>query len=78
MIGQINGIESLNKNFISVCHNPTTGKYDISYNSYIKSPFAKVYDIDSDYDFGSINPLDAAVDMYIKGQTIDSGVTQRN
>lgn len=77
MIGQVCGIESNFKNFISVLYNSYTEKYDVCYNGYFKSILAKVYDIDPDYDFGSLKPIDLAVDMYIKGQIEDSGIRQR-
>ena len=77
MIGNIAGQETPNKNFVSVIFNPLTEKYDVAYNAYIKSPLAKAYDIDPDYDFGSIQPIDVAVDLYIKGQDSDSGIRLR-
>lgn len=77
MLGQISGTENNFKNFISVLHNPNTNKYDVCYNGYFKSILARVYDIDPDYDFGSLDPVDLVVDMYIKGLTEDSGITLR-
>lgn len=77
MIGQVTGLENNFKNFISVLYNSYTEKYDVCFNAYFKSPLAKVYDIDSDYDFGSLRPVDLVVDMYIKGQIEDAGITKR-
>lgn len=77
MLGHISGIENNFKNFISVIYNSNTNKYDIFYNGYFKSPLARVYDVDPDYDFGSLDPVDLTIDMYIKGSSSDSGITLR-
>ena len=77
MLGNIIGQENLNKNFLSVCFNQQTEKYDVCYNGYFKNILAKVYDIDPDYDFGAIHPIDVVIDLYIKGLDKDSGVTLR-
>lgn len=74
MIGTIFGVQTSNKNFVTIVLNSLTGKYDIHYNKCIKNILAKTYYIDSGYDFGSIDPLDVVVDMYIKGLTKASGV----
>ena len=77
MIGQVSGIENTFKNFVSVLYNSYTEKYDICYNGYFKGLFAKVYDIDPDYDFGSLKPTDLIVDMYVKGIPEVPGISQR-
>lgn len=78
MIGVVSGKELPNKNFVTVLFNSETEKYDVLYNTYVKSILAKVYVIDSGYDFGSISPIDVAVDMYIKGLEYTPGLILKN
>ena len=77
MRGQVVGVDTNFKTFLSVCYNPLTKKYDVCKNGYIKSISARTYDVNSDYDFGAIDPIDIAIEMYIEGSEKDSGVSLR-
>ena len=54
----------MSKEFICVAYNPIKEKNETLWNGYIKSMNMKVYIVDSDYDFGAIDPSDQAIEMY--------------
>lgn len=54
----------MSKEFICVAYNPIKEKHETLWNGYIKSMNMKVYIVDSDYDFGAIDPADQAIEMY--------------
>lgn len=62
------------KDFISVWYNNVTGKHETVWNAYFKGLGARTYQVDSDYDFGSIDPADCAVEMYIAKQDQQPGL----
>ena len=62
------------KSIYSCCYN-----HHDSYSvleGFIKSPLAIHYEVDDDYDFGSIHIRDLITDMYIKGVQQVAGIKQ--
>lgn len=54
----------MSKYIISVCTNSVTHQIEVAENVYFKTLGSSVYEVNDDYDFGSIDPKDVAVQMY--------------
>ena len=74
---KISGVEFNNKNFVSVILNKLTNEYNVAYNMYFKTIGAQVFDIDGDYDFGSINPIDLIVEIFNDASLSYSGISRK-
>lgn len=55
------------KYLISVCKNNVTGSLDVVEGAVIKGLNAVTYEVNDDFDFGAIEPVDVAVSMYTGG-----------
>lgn len=74
---KISGVEFNNKNFVCVVKNSNTNQYDVGYNMYFKTIGAQLFDIDNDYDFGSINPIDSIIEMFEDASLSCSGISRK-
>ncbi len=72
----IGGKEKLTKNFLCVFYNPSKDEYTVLYNELVRSPCYQRFEISDDYDFGPIDPIDLAIEMFNDKKLSYPGLTR--
>ena len=76
-IVKVSGVEFNNKNFVSVVKDKNANQYNVGYNMYFKTIDAQTFDINGDYDFGSIDPIDLVIEMFNDSSLSYSGISRK-
>lgn len=68
------GGEKPANNVVSIAFNKQDQTYHIIWNTRFRTPMNKTYRLSNDYDFGSIDVLDAVVDAYNNPSLVSPGL----